>query len=64
MQIKNINMSRLNENIEYSEEWLLKNIIKTDLKEKRSGQVEYIKIKKIDLLKLVLKFVKLNKRGG
>ena len=50
-------------NIEFSKEWLTKEIIKTDLKEKKSHTSEIIKIKKIDLLKLVLNFVKLNEKG-
>lgn len=51
------------ENIEFSKEWLTENIIKTDFEQKDSGQVQYIKIKKIDLLKLVLNFIKINERG-
>lgn len=50
-------------NIEFSEEWLLKEIFKTHDEQKNSGEVQYIKIKKIDLLNLVLKFIKLNRRG-
>lgn len=51
------------ENIEFSKEWLTENIIKTDFEQKDSGQVQYIKIKKIDLLKLILNFIKINERG-
>ena len=57
------NLNYLNSNIEFSKEWLLKEIIKTDFQEKETGQIQYIKIKKIDLLNLVLKFIKLNERG-
>lgn len=46
-------------NIEYSKEWLTKKIIETDLKEKEN----LIKIKEVDLYKLILKFIKLNERG-
>ena len=51
------------ENIEYSKDWLLKEIIKTDFEEKRTKQIQYVHMKKIDLLKLVQKFIKLNERG-
>lgn len=50
-------------NIEFSEEWLLKEMFKVHDVERQSGQALYIKIKKIDLLKLVLKFINLNRRG-
>ena len=55
--------NQLNENIEYSKDWLLKEIIKTDFEQKRTGKVQYVAIKKIDLLKLVQKFIKLNEEG-
>lgn len=48
------------ENYEYSKEWLVKEIIKTDFKEKKTKEVEVVRIKKLDLLKLVLEFQKLN----
>lgn len=51
------------ENIEFSKQWLTENIIKTDFEQKDSGQVQYIKMKKLDLLKLVLNFIKINERG-
>ncbi len=51
---------QLSENIEYSYDWLVKEIIKTDFKQKQTGQVQYVKMKKIDLLRLVQKFIKLN----
>ncbi len=51
------------DNIEYSKEWLVQEIIKTDFKEKKINKKEIIRIGKIDLLKLVLTFVKLNKKG-
>lgn len=50
-------------NIEYSYDWLLQEIIKTDFEQKKTGQVQYVKMKKIDLLKLVQKFIKLNEKG-
>ena len=51
------------DNIDFSKEWLTEEIIKTYLREKKNNSVEIIKIKKIDLLKLVLNFVKLNEKG-
>lgn len=51
------------DNIEYSKDWLLKEVIKTDFEQKKSGKVQYVKMKKIDLLKLVQKFIKLNEVG-
>lgn len=53
----------LSENIEYSYDWLLREIIKTDFEQKKTGQVQYVKMKKIDLLKLVQRFIKLNEKG-
>lgn len=53
----------LNENIDFSEEWLIKEILKTHSEQQNNGQVQYVKMKKIDLLNLVLKFIKLNRRG-
>lgn len=56
--------NQLSENIEYSYDWLLQEIIKTDFKQKQTGKIQYVKMTKIDLLKLVQKFIKLNERGG
>ena len=50
------------ENIDYSLEWLTKEIIKEDMKEKGTEQKTIITISKIDLLKLVVKFIKLNQK--
>lgn len=50
------------ENIDYSLEWLTEEIIKEDIKEKETKQKTMISISKIDLLKLVVKFVKLNQQ--
>lgn len=55
--------NQLSENIEYSYDWLLQEIIKTDFEQKKTGQVQYVQMKKIDLLKLVQKFIKLNEKG-
>ena len=53
----------LSENIEYSYDWLTKEIIKTDFEQKKVKQIQYVKISKIGLLKLVQKFIKLNEKG-
>ncbi len=58
-----MNASELYKNIDYSESWLIEQIIKGDFETKKTKKVSYITIKKIDLFKLVLKFIKLNMRG-
>lgn len=50
------------ENIDYSLEWLTEEIIKEDLKEKETKQRTMITMSRMDLLKLVVKFVKLNQK--
>lgn len=52
-----------NENIEYSKDWLLQEIIRTDFEQKQTGKIQYVRMTKIDLLKLVQKFIKLNEKG-
>lgn len=54
---------QLSENIEYSYEWIVKEIIKTDFEQKKTNKIKYVKMTKIDLLKLVQKFIKLNEKG-
>lgn len=56
-------MYNLVDNIEFSKDWLTQEIIKTSFRETEKNSIEIIKIRKIDLLKLVLKFIKLNERG-
>lgn len=56
--------NQLSENIEYSYDWLVKEIIKTDFEQRKSGQIQYVKMKKVDLLRLVQKFIKLNEKGN
>lgn len=56
--------NNISENIEYSYDWLTKEIIKTDFEQKETNKVKYVKMKKIDLLRFVQLFIKLNKRGG
>lgn len=55
--------NQLSENIEFSKEWLVKEIIKTDFEQKKTNKIQYVKMTKIDLLKLVQKFIKLNEKG-
>ena len=55
--------NQINENIRYSYDWLLQEIIKTDFEQKKTNKIQYVKITKIDLLKLVQKFIKLNEKG-
>ena len=52
----------MNENLEYAEDWLLEQLIKTDFEEKQTGKIIYARIKKKDLYKLFIKFIKLMKR--
>lgn len=56
-------MKQFSENIEYSKDWIVKEIIKTDFEQKKTNKVQYVKMAKIDLLKLVQKFIKLNEKG-
>jgi len=56
-------MKDFNKNIEYSKDWIVKEIIKTDFEQKKTNQIQYVKMTKIDLLKLVQKFIKLNEKG-
>lgn len=55
--------NQLSENIEYSYDWLVKEIIKTDFEQKKTGKIKYVQMTKIDLLKLVQKFIRLNEKG-
>lgn len=48
------------ENYEYSKEWLIKEIIKTFEKEKKENKEIYVRVRKIDLLNIIIKFCKLN----
>lgn len=50
---------QLEENIDYSIEWLTTEILKQHKEDKN----RVISIKKIDLLKVIIKFIKLNQRG-
>lgn len=50
------------ENIDYSLEWLTEEIIKEYDKQKKTNEQVIITIPKIELLKLVIKFVKLNQQ--
>ena len=50
----------MKDNIEYSSNWITKEIIKAHYKEKETGKKEMIEISKIDLLRTFQKFIKLN----
>lgn len=54
---------KLLENIDYSKEWIIQEMIRTSIRQKGTKREEIIRIKKIDLLNLILKFIKLNERG-
>lgn len=54
----------MNKNIEYSKDWLMNEIIKTFDKEKKTKQKEIVTMSKLDLLRLIQKFIKLNENGG
>lgn len=56
-------MNQLGNNIEYSYDWLIREIIKTDFEQKQTNKIQYVKMTKIDLLKLVQRFIKLNEKG-
>lgn len=56
-------MNQLGNNIEYSYDWLIREIIKTDFEQKKTNRIQYVKMTKIDLLRLVQKFIKLNEKG-
>ena len=51
------------ENIEYSKDWITQEIIKIDFEQRKTNQIQYVKMTKMDLLKLVQKFIKLNEKG-
>ena len=53
----------LSKNIDYSKDWLIQEIIKTDFEQKKTNKIQYVKMTKIDLLRLVQKFIKLNEKG-
>lgn len=49
----------MNENLEIAEDWLLEQLIKADFEEKETGKIIYARIKKKDLYKLFIQFIKL-----
>lgn len=53
----------MEENIQYSYEWLKKEIFKTKLEEARTGQTIIFKGGKVELLELVQQFIKINKEN-
>ena len=63
MKIELKEIKEFNANIDYSKDWLIQEIIKTDFEQKQTNKIQYVKMTKIDLLKLVQKFIKLNEKG-
>ena len=61
--LKNRRIEKMLENIEYSKDWITQEIIKTDFEQRKTNQIKYVKMTKMDLLKLVQKFIKLNEKG-
>lgn len=61
--LKNRRIEKMLENIEYSKDWITQEIIKTDFEQRKTNQIQYVKMTKMDLLKLVQKFIKLNEKG-
>ena len=57
-------MNQLGNNIEYSYDWLIRDIINTDFEQKKTNQIQFVIMTKIDLLRLVQKFIKLNEKGA
>lgn len=53
----------MKDNIEYSSDWIMQEIIKTHFKEKETGVKEQITISKVDLLRFMQKFIKTIERG-
>lgn len=54
----------LKNNMDFSKDWITNEIIKTFDKEKKTKQKEIVTMSKLDLLRLVQKFIKLNENGG
>lgn len=50
----------MEENLEFSKEWLIAEIIKNDFEEKQSKTKKMVSMEYRNLLNLILKFVKLN----
>ena len=50
----------MKDNIDYSLDWITQEIIKTHFKEKETGVKEVVTISKVDLLRTIIKFIKLN----
>ena len=50
------------ENLEYSQEWLIKKMLEAKFKEKKNDRPTYIKISEYQLFKLVLDFLNINRK--
>lgn len=55
--------SIIEENIEVCKDWLNVEIIKTAFADKKNDSVKYVKLKKVDLLRLALKLIELSEMG-
>ena len=55
--------SMIEENIEVCKDWLNVEIIKTAFADKKNDSVKYVKLKKVDLLRLALKLIELSEMG-
>lgn len=55
--------SVIEENIEVCKDWLNVEIIKTAFADKKNDSVKYVKLKKVDLLRLALKLIELSEMG-
>jgi len=55
--------SLIEENIEVCKDWLNVEIIKTAFADKKNDSVKYVKLKKVDLLRLALKLIELSEMG-
>ena len=53
----------MRDKLEFSTDWLVRELIKTDFREKETGEIEVVRIKKKDLFNLFIKFIKLIERG-
>ena len=55
--------SIIEENIDVCKDWLNVEIIKTAFEDKKNNSVRYVKIKKVDLLRLALRILDLSEMG-
>ena len=53
----------IEENIDVCKDWLSVEIIKTAFEDKKNDSVKYVKLKKVDLLRLALRILDLTEMG-